>query len=285
MRYYRVDDRVLASSPDGTWDLTAGSPHIEDFASLGKAAAIADLTIDEVARRRCTDDNRIETENPPVGAAAPLVPAEVWAAGVTYRVSESAREAESTMPDMYRDVYDADRPEIFFKATPSRTVGPGEPVGIRADSAWDVPEPELGLVFIGEKIVGYTIGNDMSSREIEGANPLYLPQAKIYDRCCAIGPCVASTETVEDPLDLELSMEIERDGAVVFDDSTSTSELVRDPTELAEYYTRHNVVQTGSVLLTGTGLVPPDDFTLEAGDEVSITVEEIGTLRNVVSVV
>jgi 2-dehydro-3-deoxy-D-arabinonate dehydratase len=216
-------------------------------------------------------------------AALPVVPDEVWAAGVTYKISEEARAEESTMPEMYMDVYDAERPEIFFKATASRTVGPGEAVGIRADSTWDVPEPELGVVLHEGDIVGYTAGNDVSSRDIEGANPLYLPQAKVYDRCCSLGPCVASPASVEDPHDLEMAVEIERDGETVFEDATSTAEMVRTCEELVSFLTRHNVVPETAVLLTGTSLVPPDEFTLHPGDEVRLDLENVGSLSNPVT--
>jgi 2-dehydro-3-deoxy-D-arabinonate dehydratase len=215
-----------------------------------------------------------------VDADLPVDAAEVWAAGVTYAISEEAREAESSMPEMYLDVYDADRPELFFKATPSRTVGPDEPVGIRADSDWDTPEPELGVVIHRGRTVGFTIGNDVSSRDIEGENPLYLPQAKVYDRCCSIGPCVASTGTIPDPHDLRMDLEIERDGDVLFEDATSTGEMVRTCEELVSYLARSNPLPEMAVLLTGTALVPPEAFTLRPGDEVRIEIESVGRLRN-----
>jgi 2-dehydro-3-deoxy-D-arabinonate dehydratase len=184
---------------------------------------------------------------------------------------------------MYLDVYDAERPEIFFKSTPTRTVGPDEAVGIRADSDWDVPEPELAIVLYEGDIVGYTVGNDMSSRSIEGENPLYLPQAKVYDRCCSVGPAVVTD--IEDPHSLALSMSIHRDGDRVYHGETNTSEMKRTCEELVSYYTAHNAVPELSVLLTGTSLVPDDDFTLQEGDQVSINIESIGTLNNSVTVV
>jgi 2-dehydro-3-deoxy-D-arabinonate dehydratase len=181
-------------------------------------------------------------------------------------------------PDIYVDVYDAERPEIFFKATAERTVGPGEAIGVRGDSDWNVPEPELGVVLYRGDTVGYTVGNDVSSRAIEGANPLYLPQAKVYDRCCALGPCVATD--VSDPHDLELSMTITRDGETVYEGATSTAEMVRTCEELVSYLTRHNTLPEVTVLLTGTSLVPEDEFTLQPGDGVTIDIEDIGTLSN-----
>lgn len=285
MRYYRMGDRFLAGDGTDVWDLSLADPPIPDFATLAETAAIVDEDLDTVARHRCSIETAVDLADPAGRANRPVRPAEIWAAGVTYRISEAARETESSMPAIYRDVYDADRPELFFKATPERTVGPREAIGIRGDSDWDVPEPELGIVLFRDRIVGYTIGNDVSSRDIEGENPLYLPQAKIYERSCAIGPCVASPGTITEPRNLSLSMTITREGETIYTETTDTGELVRSPSELVEYYTRHNTVPRLSVLLSGTGLVPPDTFTLTAGDEVAIEIEGIGTLRNVVTTV
>jgi 2-dehydro-3-deoxy-D-arabinonate dehydratase len=218
-------------------------------------------------------------------ACVPAPVDEVWAAGVTYKMSEQARENESDDPDIYRDVYRSDRPEIFFKATPNRIVGPHSDIGIRGDSNWNVPEPELGIVLYDGAIAGYTIGNDVSSRAIEGANPLYLPQAKVYERCCSLGPCIVSPETVTDPTALDMSMTIERDGAVMYEGQTCIGEMVRSIDELVSYYDRHNAVPELAVLLTGTPLVPDDEFSLREGDDVSISIESIGVLENSVSVV
>jgi 2-dehydro-3-deoxy-D-arabinonate dehydratase len=206
---------------------------------------------------------------------------EVWAAGVTYERSKVAREEESAGSGIYDRVYTADRPELFFKATPSRTVGPYEPVAIRADARWSVPEPELALVVNQAlELVGFTIGNDMSSRDIEGENPLYLPQAKVYARCCALGPLIALAGTLADPADLKIELLILRDGATVFAGETSTRKIVRPYADLIGYLGRDNLFPEGAVLLTGTGIVPPDDFSLEPGDEVVIVIEGIGELRN-----
>lgn len=284
MRYYHLqtDDgqRLVAREADDATDLTAAKPRLTSFVDLARAANVAGSSVDNLAANLVHEGDTVSNERLRADAKRPLRPDEVWAAGVTYEISEEAREAESGMPEMYLDVYSAERPEIFFKATPNRTVGPHEAVGIRADSDWDVPEPELGVVLYDEEIVGYTIGNDMSSRSIEGANPLYLPQAKVYDRCCAIGPCISSPETVEDPHDLEMSMSIEREGDRVFEDATRTSEMARSVEELVSYYTRHNDVPEVAVLLTGTSLVPPDEFTLEEGDELHLKIDRIGTLEN-----
>jgi 2-dehydro-3-deoxy-D-arabinonate dehydratase len=184
--------------------------------------------------------------------------------------------------DFYDRVYRAERPELFFKATPHRVVGTGAKVAIRRDAKWSVPEPELALLISPKgKILGYTVGNDMSSRDIEGENPLYLPQAKVYDRSCALGPCVL---VCSDPLprSTEIRLEIMRDGKAAFAGSTTLNELKRDPATLVEYLYRENSFPNGSFLLTGTGIVPPDTFTLNHGDEIRIAITGIGTLVNVV---
>jgi len=216
---------------------------------------------------------------------APLVSQEVWAAGVTYYRSRTARIEESQDAgggDFYDRVYTAERPELFFKATPHRVAGSGAKVRFRRDSEWNVPEPELALIVTRDaKIVGYTIGNDMSSRDIEGANPLYLPQAKVYDKSCALGPCVYVSETML-PATTGIQLSITRDGKPVFDGETVLAQLKRTPESLVEFLFRDNSFPFGCVLLTGTGIVPPDDFTLQHGDEISINIEPIGTLVNVV---
>jgi 2-dehydro-3-deoxy-D-arabinonate dehydratase len=218
------------------------------------------------------------------GAPALLKPTddqEVWAAGVTYERSRIAREEESAGSGIYDRVYSAARPEIFFKATPSRTVGPGEGVAIRVDASWNVPEPELGLVINQQlELVGFTVGNDMSSRDIEGENPLYLPQAKMYARCCALGPLIALRDSIGDPTNLPIKLEILRAGAIAFSAETNTRRIVRSFADLIGYLGRDNLFPDGVVLLTGTGIIPPDDFTLLAGDEVAISIDGIGTLRN-----
>ena len=216
---------------------------------------------------------------PPIGSQ------EVWAAGVTYYRSRDARMEESKSAgggDFYDRVYHATRPELFFKSAAHRVVGPDAKVAIRDDATWSVPEPELTLLVTpGGKIAGYTIGNDMSSRDIEGENPLYLPQAKVYDRSCALGPCILVSD---DPLPAttEIAVEIRRDGAVAFSGATTLKELKRKPEELVGYLYRNNSFPRGCFLLTGTGVVPPDSFTLKYGDEISITIPPIGTLVNVV---
>jgi 2-dehydro-3-deoxy-D-arabinonate dehydratase len=216
----------------------------------------------------------------PYELVAPFDPPEVWCAGVTYERSRDARVEESVVEDVYTLVYDAPRPELFLKdAGMRRTVGPGRPIGIREDSRWNVPEPEIGIV-IGRngRIAGFTIGNDVSSRDIEGANPLYLPQAKVYAGACAIGPAViVPTEERAYELTVRVTDEWAR---VVYEGETSTSRMRRTFAELVEWLLRDNPVPPGSVLLTGTGIVPPDSFTLLPGHRVEITVPGFGTLAN-----
>ena len=218
-----------------------------------------------------------------VSLLPPVDSQEVWASGVTYLRSKTARMAESTEGgDFYDKVYDADRPELFFKAMPARVVAPGQPIRIRRDSSWNVPEPELTLVLSSRGvIVGHTIGNDVSSRSIEGENPLYLPQAKVYDGSCAIGPVIALNDGKQQ--EWTIRMTIDRDGKTAFSGETSTAQMRRTTQELADYLFRELTFADGAFLLTGTGIVPPDDFTLRSGDVVSITIDGIGTLRNPVA--
>jgi len=220
------------------------------------------------------------------GVLAPIGKQEVWAAGVTYYRSRGARMEESMDAgggSFYDRVYSAERPELFFKSTASRTVGTGGKVRIRADATWSVPEPELTLLVSPRgRITGYTIGNDMSSRDIEGENPLYLPQAKVYDGSCALGPGILVTE---EPLaaSTEIAIEIERAGQIEFAGKTELAELKRDPKTLVEYLFRDNSFPVGCFLMTGTGIVPPSTFTLASGDLIRITIEPIGMLENVVA--
>jgi 2-dehydro-3-deoxy-D-arabinonate dehydratase len=206
---------------------------------------------------------------------------EVWAAGVTYKRSEQARMEESGTPDIYAKVYAAKRPELFFKATPRRVAGPGDPIVVRSDSTWDVPEPELVLVVNAHaEIIGYTIGNDVSSRSIEGENPLYLPQAKVYAGCCGLGPGITPAWEVSDPYNLTIHLAIERNGQVCWQGETSTRGLKRRFDELVTYLFLENDFPDGVFLCTGTALVPESHFTLEQGDVVQIDVDQLGTLRN-----
>jgi 2-dehydro-3-deoxy-D-arabinonate dehydratase len=214
---------------------------------------------------------------------APIEHQEVWAAGVTYFRSRGARMEESKDAgggNFYDRVYSAERPELFFKSTASRTVGPHGKVRIRGDAQWSVPEPELTLVVSPKgRIVGYTIGNDMSSRDIEGENPLYLPQAKVYNGSCALGPAILIHENPL-PHATEISLEILRHDRVEFSGSVALTELKRDPRTLVDYLLRDNSFPHGCFLMTGTGIVPPGSFTLAHGDTIRITIEPIGTLEN-----
>ncbi|MBU3821005.1 fumarylacetoacetate hydrolase family protein [Flavobacteriaceae bacterium XHP0103] len=215
----------------------------------------------------------------------PMNGQELWASGVTYYNSKLGRQEESKDAgggDYYERVYNADRPEIFFKATNNRVVPAGGKVNIRKDSTWDVPEPELTLAITSSgKIIGYTIGNDMSSRSIEGENPLYLPQAKTYDACAALGPCIYVTDK---PLstDTKIAMNIKRNGQVVFEGATQVNEIKRKFDDLVKYLYKECSFVNGSFLMTGTGIVPTTAFTLQSGDEINITIDSIGTLTNYV---
>ena len=215
----------------------------------------------------------------------PIGSQELWACGVTYLRSKVGREEESKASgasDFYAKVYEADRPEVFFKSTPNRIVGHGSLVNIRKDSTWDVPEPELTLIVTTSgKIVGYTIGNDMSSRSIEGENPLYLPQAKTYDACAAIGPCVYVPENPIAPSS-NIHLTISRNNAPVFEGDVTLEQMKRTHTELVSFVYRECSFPAGCYIMTGTGIVPGNDFTLVSGDEISITIDHIGTLTNTV---
>lgn len=225
------------------------------------------------------DLNLHERLNPPMGSQ------EIWAAGVTYMRSKVARMEESEEAgggDFYDKVYDAERPELFLKATASRAVGNGENLFIRPDSEWNVPEPELTLLISSEgTIEGYTVGNDMSSRSIEGQNPLYLPQAKMYDRSAGLGPCILLTEEPIDQ-DTEISMVIKRNNIPIYSEAIPINQIKRPLDELVDYLFRCNTFPNGCFLMTGTGIVPPDDFTLFSGDVVHISIQGIGTLTNII---
>ena len=216
---------------------------------------------------------------------APIGAQEIWAAGVTYLRSREARMEESKDAgggDFYAKVYEADRPELFFKATAYRTVGPGDVVRIRKDSQWNVPEPELTLFICSQgTIEGYTVGNDMSSRDIEGENPLYLPQAKSYNASAAIGPCLYVSEAPIHP-DSLIRLEIQRQAELIFSGEISINRMKRKHEELVEYLFRETSFPNGVYLMTGTGIVPPDHFTLKPGDEIKVSIENIGILVNTV---
>jgi 2-dehydro-3-deoxy-D-arabinonate dehydratase len=217
----------------------------------------------------------------PDGLALPLEPPEVWCAGVTYERSRRARVEETQVQDVYSLVYDADRPELFLKdAGGRRTVGPGEPIGVRAESTWTVPEPELALVLgHGCRVVGATVGNDVTSRDIEALNPLYLPQAKIFACACALGPAVLTPDEWPDAFEIRCRIRA-ADGTVIWEAETSTAQMKRSFDELVQWLAQENPVPPGTVLLTGTGLVPPDEVALAPGHVVEVSVSGIGTLVN-----
>ena len=230
-------------------------------------------------------DDKSANPSAPQDLLPPIGSQEVWAAGVTYYRSRNARMEESKSAgggDFYDRVYSATRPELFFKAMPHSVVGQGGKVAIRDDAKWSVPEPELALFITPSgNVAGYTVGNDMSSRDIEGENPLYLPQAKVYDRSCALGPCLLLADEPL-PVATEIALEIRRGATVAFSGATTLKEMKRNPEELVRYLYRNHSFPYGCFLLTGTGIVPPDSFTLQAGDEIHITIPPIGTLVNMV---
>ncbi len=233
------------------------------------------------------DDNLPSYSLNDVTLYSPIEGQEVWAAGVTYLRSKSARMEESDFSaTAYDRVYDADRPELFFKSLPGKIVDPGREVGIRADARWNVPEPELTLVFSSKKeLVGFSIGNDMSSRDIEGENLLYLPQAKVYDKSCAVGPCIVIGATEAEVREWTIGVRISREGSVVFEGETSIGQIKRSFAELGDYLWRSQTFPDGVALMTGTGVVPDEDFTLAAGDEIRIHISGIGELVNTTAVV
>jgi 2-dehydro-3-deoxy-D-arabinonate dehydratase len=213
---------------------------------------------------------------------APIDAQEIWGAGVTYERSKVARQEESEgAGSFYDQVYQAARPELFFKATPSRVAGPGQPIRVRRDTRWCVPEPELALVLSPRlRLIGFTIGNDVSARDIEGENPLYLPQAKVYDASCALGPFLTLAPAMPPLKTVAIRLEIERAGNVVFDGSTTVGRMARSLEELIDWLGRDNLFPDGAILLTGTGVVPPDEVTLQPDDLVRISIDGIGTLAN-----
>jgi 2-dehydro-3-deoxy-D-arabinonate dehydratase len=229
-----------------------------------------------------TDERAERLSLAEVTMLAPIDRQEVWAAGVTYRRSRQARMDESESAARFYDmVYEAPRPELFYKANARRVSGPNAPVRIRADSKWNVPEPELALVLNSRlNLVGYTIGNDMSSRDIEGENPLYLPQAKVYYQCCGLGPCITLASAMPPVGEVDITMSITRADIEVFKGDTNLRQMARTFEELIEYLGRDNTFPNGVFLLTGTGIVPADDFTLRKGDRVEISIDGIGTLVN-----
>lgn len=273
----RYQDQVYAGA------LVGDSVHLDEH-SASSATPILDLLDADNLLEKLNNLAASISPRPvaDVQLLAPIDRQEVWAAGVTYIRSKSARMEESeTAASCYDRVYEADRPEIFFKATPNRVVGPGGDLRIRVDSKWNVPEPEITLAINSRKeIVGFTIGNDMSSRDIEGDNPLYLPQAKVYDACCGLGPAITPIENMPTKADLGVELAIYRGGEKVFSGATDASQLAREFDELLQWLSRDNSFPDGAFLLTGTGIVPDSDFTLHPGDNIQIKIDGIGLLQN-----
>lgn len=280
--------RTAVLNGDDVHDISREYPTIADW--LKTSVGRVDAAIDDLARlvRQTPPALHVsQLDGPPAPDRphwlAPVDVQEVWAAGVTYERSRAARQEEAQDGgDIYARVYEAERPELFFKANGWRVVGHLDAVGIRSDSAWNVPEPELGLVCNPAlEVVGLLVGNDVSSRDIEGANPLYLPQAKVYDRSCALGPGIALTPVRDFP-PLTIQLVIERDGIALFTGETHTGKLRRRLGDLTDYLGRALRFPDGVVLLTGTGIVPDSEFTLHPGDTVRITIPTIGSLVNTV---
>ena len=303
MKFYRMNNFFSDLNENSYWDSSLVVEYRDDYYNLG------DIEFEELyflSKEEFVDSKNKPSLNSYVASLiengelskwpsnnndklfnslqSPIFPQEVWAAGVTYSDSMRERQAESDSPDVYAKVYNAERPEIFFKGTGDRMQPPNSDLGIRSDSGWDVPESELAVIIINGEIVGYTIGNDMSSRSIEGENPLYLPQAKVYNKSFSIGPCIISSENI-DPQDLEVGLKIFRNDEVVFEGISSTKEMKRNVTELVDWLQRSNDMPEVAVLMTGTGIIPPQDFTLKQDDIVEISIEKIGTLRNKISLV
>ena len=276
-RFLTTDDEVLVG-------LLLDDATVLDLSTAGVERLESVLEHDDPARllRDLSADTLRAHLIQKVRLLAPVDQQEVWAAGVTYLRSKKARMEESDFSaTAYDKVYEAARPELFFKSLLEKVVSPGEPVGIRKDARWNVPEPELALVINSRgKVVGYTIGNDMSSRDIEGENLLYLPQAKIYRRSCALGPWIAVGMSEEEARNWKIQLQIRRSGEVAFAGETSVGQIKRSFSELVEFLFRSQEFPHGAILLTGTGVVPPDSFTLQPGDSIRISISGIGTLEN-----
>ena len=277
MKLYKTTNGIIVESNEGFFqtNIQNWDKFINDDSLLKKISLLL-KTGDAVKKNQVTESEIL----------APVGKQELWACGVTYLRSKVGRQEESKLSggaDFYAKVYEADRPEVFFKANANRIVGHNEKVNIRKDSTWDVPEPELTLVVTSSgKIIGYTIGNDMSSRSIEGENPLYLPQAKTYDGCAAVGPCIYVTD---EPLDTKtmIHLEIKRKNNTVFTDHIAISQMKRTLEELVSFVYRECSFPDGCLIMTGTGIVPGSEFTLQSGDEIQIAIDNIGTLINVVA--
>jgi 2-dehydro-3-deoxy-D-arabinonate dehydratase len=291
MKYFRIEKNnkvnlIVNYKDDLAFNMTNFSSNIDNIEILYAEAKSTNLNRIKFVEK-FMNDYLIEKEyltNLLTGSnlLSPFMPEEVWAAGVTYKNSEFERKRESITPDIYSKVYNAKRPEIFFKSTGNRLVSPNQNIGIRSDSNWNVPESELAVVLISGEIIGFSIGNDMTSREIEGENPLYLTQAKIYNKSCSIGPCVIDSEAIKNINNLEIYCKITRNNKIVFSGSSKISDMNKTIPYLLEWLQKSNSLPLKSVLLTGTGIVPPPEFTLIPCDTVNISITEIGTLTNTI---
>ncbi len=275
MKVYKTKTGIVLEEDNNFYSVTG-----EDWDSFINDDDLLRKTKQLTASLKPVDQSVVRDLLPPIGDKQ-----ELWACGVTYLRSKVARQEESKASggdDFYARVYEAERPELFFKSTPHRVVGHGSKVNIRKDSTWDVPEPELTLVVTSSgKIIGYTIGNDMSSRSIEGENPLYLPQAKTYDGCAAVGPCIYVTDQMIDGKTI-IGLIIRRNKETVFDGNIAVSQIKRPLTELVSFVYRECSFPHGCLIMTGTGIVPQNDFTLASGDEIEIRIDNIGALINTV---
>ncbi|MFE0504537.1 fumarylacetoacetate hydrolase family protein [Peribacillus butanolivorans] len=281
IRYVKENEKQLAAVTNE--NKVVDLPFI-DFMSLIETARQKNKTAFDIVKQIVVEEEKQPLEG--LKLTTPIDAPEVWASGVTYKKSKEARNYEATQGKLdrqtfYDKVYDAVRPEIFFKSTAARTVGPNDPVYLRSDSHWQIPEPELGLVIDKEgTILGYIAGNDMSCRDIEGENPLYLPQAKVWKNSCSIGPAILLKEAVLDPYDLKIMCRIYRNEEKVFDGEAKVNQLKRKLEELVEYLVLDNIIFDGTVLLTGTCVVPPNEFTLYDNDRIEIEIPGIGILNN-----
>ncbi|MEJ9229760.1 fumarylacetoacetate hydrolase family protein [Peribacillus butanolivorans] len=281
IRYVKENEKQLAAVTNE--NKVVDLPFI-DFMSLIEAARQKNKTAFDIVKQIVAEEEKQPLEG--LKLTTPIDAPEVWASGVTYKKSKEARNYEATQGKLdrqtfYDKVYDAVRPEIFFKSTAARTVGPNDPVYLRSDSHWQIPEPELGLVIDKEgTILGYIAGNDMSCRDIEGENPLYLPQAKVWKNSCSIGPAILLKEAVSDPYDLKIMCRIYRNEEKVFDGEAKVNQLKRKLEELVEFLVLDNIIFDGTVLLTGTCVVPPNEFTLYDNDRIEIEIPGIGILNN-----
>jgi len=282
MKIYQAGKSVIVQDDKIVKNITELRPSISTSIDLIKIALSNDLSVSDYLKKTMdTKEGNSSNNAILLNPRIPIDSPETWAFGVTYEDSMKERQAESDTPDVYGKVYVADRPEAFFKSTLERLKGPNDKVGIREDSTWDVPEPELTFIVFHGKIVGFTVGNDMSSRSIEGENPLYIPQAKIFNNSAAIGPCWVPIELL-DYNNLDVEMIIKRNSKEVFSGSGNTNLMKRKCEELNEWLHKSNDIPDGTTVMTGTGTIPPEDFTLKEGDEISISIENVGTLENTV---